>query len=116
MRLSGRSAVLLRIASSITLAFIYIPLGIIIIYAFNPDVVLKWPPPGLTLDWFGKAFENDGAREAFFNSIKAGIAATAFALILGTLASMAVARYKFFGQNTTLKSSALSVLSKLYMK
>src|SRR4051794_24771011 len=100
MRLSGRSAMLLRIASSLTLAFIYIPLAIIVIYAFNADVVLQWPPPGLTLDWFGKAFENDGAREAFLNSIKAGLAATAFALILGTLASLAVARYKFFGRET----------------
>ena len=49
MRLSGRSLALLRIASGATLAFIYIPLGIIVIYAFNADVVLQWPPPGLTL-------------------------------------------------------------------
>jgi putative spermidine/putrescine transport system permease protein len=100
MRLSKRSTWLLRIASGVTLAFVYIPLAIIFIYAFNPDPVLKWPPPGLTLDWFGKAIDNDGAREAFWNSIKAGAAATAIALILGTLASLAVSRHRFFGRET----------------
>jgi len=100
MRLSGRSLLLLRLASGATLAFIYIPLAIIVIYAFNPDTVLTWPPPGLTLDWFGKAFDNSGARDAFLTSIEAGLAATAVALLLGTLASLAVSRYKFFGRET----------------
>jgi putative spermidine/putrescine transport system permease protein len=100
MRLSGRSLLLLRLASGATLAFIYIPLAIIVIYAFNPDTVLTWPPPGLTLDWFGRAFENSGARDAFLTSLEAGAAATAFALLLGTLASLAVARYSFFGRET----------------
>ena len=66
----------------------------------TPSNILKWPPPGLTLDWFSKAVDNDGAREAFFTSIKAGVAATAIALVLGTLASLAVARHRFFGRET----------------
>jgi putative spermidine/putrescine transport system permease protein len=100
MRLSKRARVLLRIAVGLALAFIYVPLIIIGIYAFNSSKVLAWPPPGLTLEWFGKAFENDAAREAFFTSIKAGIVATAIALVLGTLASLAVARHRFFGRET----------------
>ena len=100
MRLSKRARVLLRVAVGLGLAFIYVPLIIIGIYAFNSSKVLKWPPPGLTLEWFGKAFENDAVKEAFFTSIKAGIAATAIALVLGTLASLAVARHRFFGRET----------------
>ncbi|HEY8501719.1 MAG TPA: ABC transporter permease [Solirubrobacterales bacterium] len=100
MRLSKRARVLLRIAVGLALAFIYIPLIIIGIYAFNSSKVLAWPPPGLTLEWFGKAFETEAAREAFFTSIKAGIVATAIALVLGTLASLAVARHRFFGRET----------------
>ena len=56
MRLSRRSALLLRLAVAVGLAFIYIPLIIIFIYAFNASNILEWPPPGLTLDWFSKAF------------------------------------------------------------
>ncbi len=100
MRLSRRSRILLRLAVWLGLAFIYIPLLVIVIYAFNSSKILAWPPPSFTTHWFSQAFGNEAAREAFFTSIKAGIAATAIALILGTLASLAVARHRFFGRET----------------
>jgi putative spermidine/putrescine transport system permease protein len=100
MRLSKRATVLLRTGVGIGLAFIYVPLIVVGIYAFNASNILKWPPPGLTLDWFPKAIENEAAREAFLTSIKAGLAATAIAIVLGTLASLAVARHRFFGRET----------------
>lgn len=100
MRLSRRARALLRVAVAVGLAFIYIPLIVIAIYAFNSSTILEWPPPGLTLDWFGRAFENEAVGDAFFTSIKAGVAATAIALALGLLASLAVARHRFFGRET----------------
>lgn len=100
MRLSRRSALLLRLAVGVGLAFIYIPLIVLAIYAFDSSNILEWPPPGLTLDWFPKAVENEFAREAFVTSLKAGAAATAIAIVLGTLASLAVARHRFFGRET----------------
>lgn len=98
MRLSRNSTLLLRAAIAIGLAFIYIPLIVLAIYAFNASNILEWPPPGLTLDWFPKAIEDEFAREAFVTSIKAATAATAIAIVLGTLASLAVARHRFFGR------------------
>ena len=100
MRLSKRSQILLRIAVGVGLAFIYLPLVAIFLYAFNSSKILEWPPPGWTTHWFHEAFNNEAAREAFFTSIKAGLAATAIALVLGTLASLAVARHRFFGRET----------------
>jgi putative spermidine/putrescine transport system permease protein len=100
MRLSKRSALLLRLAVGVGLAFIYVPLIVLAIYAFNSSNILEWPPPGLTLDWFPKAIENEAAREAFVTSLKAAAAATAIALALGTLAALAVARHRFFGRET----------------
>jgi putative spermidine/putrescine transport system permease protein len=100
MRLSRRSTLALRAAVAIGLAFIYIPLIVLAIYAFNASNILEWPPPGMTTDWFPKAIENEFAREAFVTSIKAGIVATAIAIVLGTLASLAVARHRFFGRET----------------
>jgi putative spermidine/putrescine transport system permease protein len=98
MRLSRRATALLRLGVAIGLAFIYIPLIVIGIYAFNSSKVLKWPPPGLTLDWFSKAFESETAREALLTSVEAGLAATAIAIVLGTLAALAVGRFRFFGR------------------
>jgi putative spermidine/putrescine transport system permease protein len=92
---------LLRVGVGIGLGFIYIPLIVVGIYAFNASgTTQKWPPSGLTLEWFPKALEDEAAREAFLTSIEAGVAATAIAIVLGTLASLAVARHRFFGRET----------------
>src|SRR3954452_21287533 len=100
MRLSRRAQMLLRGAVAIGLAFIYIPLIVIVLYSFNSSKILEWPPPGWTTHWFSQAFKDEVAREAFFTSLKAGVFATAIALVLGTLASLAVARQRFFGRET----------------
>ncbi len=100
MRLSKRSTLLLRLGVGLGMAFIYVPLIVLAIYAFNSSNILEWPPPGLTLDWFPKAVENEFAREAFVTSLKAAAAATAIAIVLGTLASLAVSRHRFFGRET----------------
>ena len=91
---------MLRVAVGVTLAFIYIPLIVVAIYAFNAGSTFHWPPEGLTTDWFGTAIDNPGARDAFWTSIKVGAAATAIALVLGTMASLAVSRHRFFGRET----------------
>jgi putative spermidine/putrescine transport system permease protein len=90
----------LRIGTGIALAFIYIPLIVIAIYAFNQSRSQAWPVDGFTFEWFDRAIHNPGVREAFWTSIKAGLGATAIALVLGTLASLAVSRYRFFGRDT----------------
>ena len=98
MAISPGIRALLRIATALTLAFIYVPLIVIAMYAFNERRTQTWPIPGLTLQWFGKAFHNPGVRDALLTSLKAGLGATAIAILLGSLAATAVARYRFFGR------------------
>jgi putative spermidine/putrescine transport system permease protein len=100
MTLSRGARALLLGAAGLTLAFLYVPLLVIFVDAFSTATTLEWPPPGLTTHWFGDAIDNPGAREAFYTSLKAGAAATAAALVLGTLGSLAVARHRFFGRET----------------
>ncbi len=100
MTLSHYTRNLLRVGVGITLAFIYIPLIVIAIYAFNGGNSLAWPPPDLTTKWFGEAIDNTGARDALWTSIRVGAVATGIALLLGSLASFAVARFRFFGRET----------------
>ena len=91
---------MLRIGTAITLGFIYIPLLVIGIYAFNESRSQAWPIDGFTLEWFDRAVNNPGVRDAFWTSLQAALGATAVALLLGTLASIAVSRYRFFGRET----------------
>ena len=95
---SRLTRILLRAGAGLTLAFIYIPLFVIALYAFNENVTQKWPIENYSTKWFRVAYEDEAVREALQLSVLAAIGATAIALVLGTLASMAVARYDFFGR------------------
>ena len=90
----------LRLATALILAFIYLPLIVLAIYAFNESRIQAWPPVGFTLKWFVEAAQNEAITRALTNSLMAGVAATLMALVLGTLAALAVQRYEFFGRQT----------------
>jgi len=90
----------LRVLTGVTLAFIYVPLLVVAVYAFNSSRSQIWPPAGLSLQWFEEAVTNPGVLGAFGTSIAAAAGATAIALVLGTAAALAVQRYRFFGRET----------------
>ncbi|HJR93933.1 MAG TPA: ABC transporter permease [Gaiellaceae bacterium] len=90
--------ILLRGGALVTLAFIYLPLFIIALYAFNRNVTQAWPIENYSTRWFSVAFHDPDVRDALKNSLIAAVGATAIALVLGTLASLAVSRYRFFGR------------------
>jgi putative spermidine/putrescine transport system permease protein len=100
MAASLGTRLVLRVVTLVTLAFIYLPLGLIFLYAFNERRVQSWPITGFTLDWFARAAVNEGARDALITSLQAGLGATAVAIVLGSAAALAVQRYRFFGRET----------------
>jgi putative spermidine/putrescine transport system permease protein len=95
---STLTRVLLRLGAGVTLAFIYLPLVIIALYAFNERVTQRWPIEEYGTSWFSVAFHDEAVRAALKNSVLVGLGATVIALVLGTLASLAIARYSFFGR------------------
>jgi putative spermidine/putrescine transport system permease protein len=80
------------------MAFIYLPIGLIVLYSFNAAKVATWPISGLTFDWYLKALANAGIRDALLTSVEAAIGATVTSLVLGSLIAVAVQRYAFFGR------------------
>ena len=90
----------LRVATWLVLAFLYVPLVILAIYAFNEGRSQAWPLSGFGLDWFVEAAGSTAVRRALLNSVMAASGATAIALVLGTLAALAVQRFSFFGRDT----------------
>jgi putative spermidine/putrescine transport system permease protein len=97
---SRLARIALRVAAGFTLAFLYAPIAVLALYAFNRSRVQRWPIEGLSLQWFGQALANDGARAALLTSVRVGLGATLVALVLGSLAAFAVQRYRFFGRDT----------------
>ncbi len=81
-------------------AFLHIPLLLIIVYAFSTeDKSYIFPPPGLTTKWFAVALERDDVWRAIKLSAQVACWATAISMLLGTLAAAALARTRFFGRD-----------------
>ncbi|WP_072481595.1 ABC transporter permease [Amycolatopsis australiensis] len=90
---------LLWTALGLGLAVIYFPLVVVLLNSFNADTTFGFPPSSFTLEWWSRASSNEGALHALWTSVEAGLAATAIALVLGTMAAFALQRYRFFGRN-----------------
>ncbi len=90
----------LRIWTILVIAFLWIPLVLIAIYAFNKSVVQSWPIPGWTVHWFSIAWHDPDVRAALWLSVKVGLVATGAALALGSMAAFAIHRFRFFGRES----------------
>jgi putative spermidine/putrescine transport system permease protein len=99
MRLSRSAKVVLGIATALVLLFIYTPLMLVVVNSFNADRTFGWPPKGFTLEWWGKAFDSPGVREAVLSSLWVAVVATVISLLLGTLLALSLQRYDFFGRD-----------------
>jgi putative spermidine/putrescine transport system permease protein len=90
--------VVLRIWAVLILLFLFIPILLILFYAFNTSNIETWPIPGLTTKWFVSTWNDENVRNALVVSLQAGLAATAIALVLGSCAAFAIHRARFFGR------------------
>lgn len=97
---SNRAPLLLKLAAWGGIIFLHFPLIIIAIYAFNTEeAAFSFPPQGFTLRWFRVAAARADVLESVTLSLKVAALATLIALMLGTLAAMALWRRDFFGKS-----------------
>ncbi len=85
---------------TITLAgflFLYLPILILILFSFNEARVGgQWT--GFTTQWYTQLFEDKDLIAAFGNSLKVAFIATAISTVIGTMAALAMERYRFRGK------------------
>jgi putative spermidine/putrescine transport system permease protein len=91
---------LVRVSAALVLVFLYVPLVIVVMYAFNDSIGQAWPIQEYTTKWFSAAWNSEQVRTALPNSLVVATVATLFALALGSLAAFAVHRFRFFGRNS----------------
>ena len=80
------------------LAFLFVPIVTIVLFAFDRSNVQSWPIRSYTTHWFAVAWDDPGFRSSLFLSLKAGLGATILALLLGSAAAFGVHKYRFFGR------------------
>lgn len=83
--------------SYLALAFLYIPLFVVIAYSFNENrVVTLWT--GFSTSWYADVWANEDIRRAVFNSLKVAFAATIVSTILAVGAAVGLARMSLLGR------------------
>jgi len=92
--------IFLRVWTTLVVLFLWVPLGLIMVYAFNASNVQSWPITEFTTKWFSVAWDSPDVHSAILLSIKAALCATTIALVLGSMAAFAIARFKFFGRES----------------
>ena len=89
----------LKLMLMLSLAFLYIPLVVLVIYSFNESkLVTVWG--GFSTKWYSALLENDTILEAAWLSLRIAAASSLAAVVLGTLAGYAMARIKRFRGST----------------
>ncbi len=83
---------------ALVLVFLYMPIAVLVAMAFNRSALYELPIVWDTV-WFEALVHNDRLLTASMNSIVIALANTAIATVLGTMAALAFARYRFRGRN-----------------
>ena len=91
----------LTLAALAGLLFLNLPFVVIMLYAFTTDDrSFTFPPPGLTFRWFALAWTRDDIWQALGLSVEVALLGMSMALVLGTLAALAMYRFSFFGKES----------------
>lgn len=89
---------LVRIVSFAALAYLALPLVVLVGASLTTTSFLAFPPQGLTLAWYGKMLGDPSYVSAFMTSTLLAVAATVVAVVLAVPAAIAIARYRFTGR------------------
>lgn len=89
----------LRIWVALVLAFLFVPIALIVLYAFNSSNIESWPISSFTLHWFSVAASDQQVRGALLLSLRVGLISTAIAIVLGSAVAYAVHQFRFFGRD-----------------
>jgi len=87
-----------RGAAGLVYLFLYLPLFLIVLYAFNKTNINSWPFPGFSTRWFDTLAHDQAPKDAAWLSVRVGLFSTVLAVLLGTGMAFAFARHRFFGR------------------
>ena len=95
--------------AGLILAFLYIPIAVLVAFSFNDSRSLSWPMSGFTLEWYRKLAENEQLITALQNSLYVALSATVLTLLIGVPAALALDRLEFPGKGIFRKLVLLPI-------
>lgn len=99
-----RSSTVVWLYCAAVLVFLFAPLAIVVLFAFDAGTRSAFPLEGLSFRWFDQVFNDDVVMSAAFNSVIVAAVTTLIAVFLGTLAALAIVRHRvrFSGAATSI--------------
>lgn len=85
-------------AAILVFIFLYIPLAIVVLYSFSGETVNVWPIGSYTTRWYSEMWNDPQIRSGIELSVRIGLIAAGLAIVLGTLAALAIDRFNFRGK------------------
>lgn len=82
----------------VILSLLYLPILILLVFAFNDGIVLAFPIRGFTLRWFQALLGTEALMRALRNSVVVGVASSLVATTLATCGALGFVRYRFRGR------------------
>lgn len=101
----------LRIYFILFSCYLFSPLAVLVLYAFNSTEYLTWPIKGVTLRWFGEAFGDSRLLLSLKNSILIASATTVFSTLIGGGLAYGLARFRFRGKTALEALNLLAVIT-----
>ncbi|MGR3490753.1 MAG: ABC transporter permease, partial [Shimia sp.] len=92
----------LRIYAIAYLIFLYAPIALLPLFAFNDSAIIAFPLDGFTFRWFGELWETEALHAAVRNSLFIAVLTAIFSTLLGICAARAGAKYEFPGKRGIL--------------
>jgi spermidine/putrescine transport system permease protein len=93
---------MLRLYVYAFLAFLYAPILLLPVFAFNDGTVIAFPLDGFTTRWFGQAAASPALRGALLNSLFVAVTSAVLSVLLGVAAARANVRYGFRGKTAAM--------------
>jgi spermidine/putrescine transport system permease protein len=99
----------LRLVFGLVVVFLYAPIAILLIFSFNNSVLPTFPLSGFTFTWYRQFLSDPELHSALATSAIVAVVSSLGAVMLGTLASVALTRRRFRGK-TIVSAFLLSPL------
>ena len=100
----------LKVLSFAVYLFMFAPIVVVVLLAFNSARSGSFPMEGVSLVWFGKLFSNESIVEAFKTSLILASTSSVIATVIGVMAAIALVRYSFRGKEAVSTILSLPLL------
>jgi spermidine/putrescine transport system permease protein len=88
----------LALVTLLVFLFLYLPLVVVVVYSFSSAEIAVWPIEGWTFAWYRELSQDKEIHQALRLSVIIGLLSATIAVVLGTLAALAIDRFEFPGK------------------